>query len=53
MEDKKPTGYITIGPKDNFLSCIQVCYTPTPEQIVNLRKYFGWDFITIDEEKKL
>lgn len=47
------TGYITFGPKDDFLCCIQICYTPTPEQIENLRKFFGWDYITLEEYKKL
>ena len=53
MEAKEPTGIITIGPKDNYLACIQICYTPTQEQIENLRKFFGWDYISAEEEKSL
>ena len=53
MDYKEPTGYITFGPKDNYLSCVQICYTPTPEQIANLRKYFGWDYLTVEEDKNL
>ena len=53
MDANEPTGYITFGPKDNYLSCVQICYTPTPEQIANLRKYFGWDYLTVEEDKNL
>lgn len=49
MADKKTTGYITFGPKDNFASCVQIYYTPTPEQIADMRKYFGWDYVTEEE----
>lgn len=53
MDYKEPTGYITFGPKDDFITCVQICYTPTPEQIADMRKYFGWDFITMEEYNKL
>ena len=53
MDHKEPTGYITFGPKDDFLTCVQICYTPTQEQIENLRKFFGWDYITMEEYKNL
>ena len=53
METKNATGFITFGPKDNVLACVQICYTPTPEQIADMRKYFGWDFITMEEYNKL
>ena len=53
MEDKKPTGYITFGPKDNYQTCIQIFYTPTPDQIKNLQDLFGWDFVTIEEDKAI
>ena len=47
------TGYITFGPKDNFHCCVQINYLPTQAQIENLRKFFGWDYITLEEYKKL
>ena len=53
METKNATGFITFGPKDNFISCVQVCYTPTTELIENLRKYFWWDYITMEELKEI
>lgn len=43
------TGYITFGPKDNFLSCVQIHYMPTREQIENMRTLFGWDYISAEE----
>lgn len=45
-------GYITLGPKTAYQYCIPIYYTPTPEQIENLRKFFGWDYITLEEYKK-
>lgn len=53
MDYKEPTGYITFGPKDDFLTCVQINYTPTPEQIADMRKYFGWDYITLEEYRDL
>ena len=49
----EPTGFITFGQKDDFITCVQICYTPTQEQIENLRKFFGWDYITMEEYKNL
>ena len=49
----EPTGFITFGPKDAFFTCVQICYTPTQEQIENLRKFFGLDYITMEEYKNL
>lgn len=51
MEDKKPTGFITFGPKNNYQTCVQIFYTPTPEQIKNLQDLFGFDFVTMEEDK--
>jgi len=48
----EPKGFITFGPRDSFYACVQVCYVPTNEQIANIQKYFGWDFITPEELKR-
>lgn len=52
MEDE-PTGVITFGPKEHFLCCVQICYTPTKEQIKNMNEFFGWDYVTNEELKEI
>lgn len=47
------TGYITFGPKDDFLCCVQINYLPTQAQIENIRALFGWDYITKEEMDKI
>lgn len=47
------TGYITFGPKDDFLCCVQINYLPTQAQIENIRALFGWDYVTKEEMDKI
>lgn len=42
-------GYLTFGPKDNYMWRIELSYIPTPEQIKNLQDYFGFDFILVPQ----
>lgn len=39
-------GYISLGTPAKYGTFIAVNYTPTEEQIKNLREMFGWDFIS-------
>lgn len=48
MADKQ-TGFITIGPKSAFKYCIPVYYTPTEDQIRNIRDMLGWDYVSCEE----
>ena len=47
MKPQKITGYLVFGP-DEYLP---IGYTPTPEQIADMKKLFGWDYLPKEEKK--
>ena len=52
---KEHTGFIVFGPKESirYSLCAEVYYTPTPEQVKNIKEMFGWDFVTIEEMNRI
>lgn len=51
----QPKGYVIFGPREtaNVSPSIVVFYTPTPEQIRNIKEMFGWEFVTIEEMNRI
>lgn len=49
--EKEQTGFITIGPKSAYTHCIPVYYTPTEDQIRNIRDMLGWDYVSLEEDE--
>lgn len=52
---KEHTGFIIFGPKESIRDsiCAAVYYTPTPEQVKNIKEMFGWSFVTKEEAEEL
>lgn len=52
---KEHTGFIVFGPKEtiSYSLCAAVYYTPTPEQVKNIKEMFGWNFVTKEEAEEL
>lgn len=51
---REQTGILFFGDKYKFAPCVEIYYTPTPEQIKNIKETFGWDVVLYErkEEKK-
>lgn len=47
-EEEKKGGYIVIGELPNA-KCIRVSYTPSEQELTNMRLIFGMDFMTVEE----
>ena len=52
-EQPKPTGCISFGPPTKYGMYISVYYTPTEEQIKNLREVFGIEFLSTEQLNRL
>ena len=48
-DEMKRFGYICMGPKPIDGPLFEIYYDPTPEQIENIQKFFGWTYLTEEE----
>lgn len=39
----KPKAILNFGPAGKSQMCVELYYTPTPEQIKNIKEMFGWE----------
>lgn len=39
----KPKAILNFGPAGRSQQCAELYYTPTPEQIKNIKEMFGWE----------